>query len=179
MNTRGVLEMNLRLVVPTETYENGWYSIVKEFEDAGEKITPYSLKAHANDYSNYLRITKDISNGVNLNGLVQADTFFLVDGKNAYILGAINIRYELNDYLFNFGGHIGYGIRPSERRKGYASQMLELALIICGAKGMEKVLITCDRDNIGSAKTIINNGAILENEVLEGNKVVQRYWIML
>jgi len=105
--------MDLRLVLPTELYEDEWYSIVKEIEDAGEKMTPYSLKASTNNYEEYLRVTRDVSNGVNLNGLVPADTYFLVAGEDTRILGAINIRYVLNDYLLNYGGHIGYGIRPS------------------------------------------------------------------
>jgi predicted acetyltransferase len=171
--------MDLRLVLPTELYEDEWYSIVKEIEDAGEKMTPYSLKASTNNYEEYLRVTRDVSNGVNLNGLVPADTYFLVAGEDTRILGAINIRYVLNDYLLNYGGHIGYGIRPSERKKGYATKMLELALALCRQKGMEKVLLTCDKGNIGSAKTMSKNGAVLENEVEENGKTVQRYWITL
>ena len=171
--------MDLRLVLPTELYEDEWYSIVKEIEDAGEKMTPYSLKASTNNYEEYLRVTRDVSNGVNLNGLVPADTYFLVNGEETRILGAINIRYVLNDYLLNYGGHIGYGIRPSERKKGYATKMLELALALCRQKGMEKVLLTCDKGNIGSAKTMSKNGAVLENEVEENGKTVQRYWITL
>ena len=171
--------MNLRLVFPTELYEDEWYSIVKEMEDAGETMTPYSLKASTNNYEEYLRVTRDVSNGVNLNGLVPADTYFLVAGEDTRILGAINIRYVLNDYLLNYGGHIGYGIRPSERKKGYATKMLELALALCRQKGMEKVLLTCDKGNIGSAKTMSKNGAVLENEVEENGKTVQRYWITL
>jgi predicted acetyltransferase len=79
--------------------------------------------------------------------------------------------------LFNFGGHIGYGIRPSERKKGYASLMLSLALPIAKKVGLEKVLITCDKSNLGSARTIISNGGVLENEVREEDDIVQRYWI--
>ena len=171
--------MDLRLVLPTELYEDEWYSIVKEIEDAGEKMTPYSLKASTNNYEEYLRVTRDVSNGVNLNGLVPADTYFLVNGEETRILGAVNIRYVLNDSLLNYGGHIGYGIRPTERRKGYAAKMLELALAICGERGMKKVLLTCDKGNLGSVKTMMKNGAVLENEGQERGKTVQRYWITL
>ncbi len=171
--------MNLELVFPSEKYENEWFSIIKEIEDAGEEMTPYYLKANKDNYEEYLKITRDISEGINLNRCVQADTFFLVKKGEQRILGAINIRYSLNDYLLNYGGHIGYGIRPSERKKGYATEMLRLALSICKEKGLDKVLITCDKDNIASAKTMLGNGAILENEVLEDGKIVQRYWITL
>jgi len=169
----------MNLAFPTERYRDEWYDILKEIEDADEKIIPYALKSNTDDYSEYLKITKDFSNGVNLNGWVPAETFFLVDGENPRILGAVSIRYALTDYLLNFGGNIGYGIRPSERRKGYATEMLRLALDVCRSKGMGKVLICCDRDNIASAKTMLNNGAVLENEVREDDKEVSSYWIRL
>ena len=71
------------------------------------------------------------------------------------------------------------GTHPSERRKGYATQMLGLALEECRKIGIKKVLMVCDKDNIGSAKSIIRNGGILENEVIENGKIKQRYWIDL
>ena len=108
--------------------------------------------------------------------LVPADTFFLID-NSAKILGSIQIRHMLNDYLFNYGGHIGYGVRPTERRKNYAKTMLSLALKKCREKNINRILITCDKDNIASAKTIISNSGILENEVMENNTLKQRYWI--
>lgn len=86
----------------------------------------------------------------------------------------IDIRHRLNDYLLNFGGHIGYSVRKSERQKGYTTEMLALALIECMKLNIKRVLITCDKDNIASAKTIINNGGILE-----GSGITQRYWINL
>ena len=95
------------------------------------------------------------------------------------IVGAINIRHELNDYLLRFGGHIGDGIRPDERRKGYATKMIQLGLQECQKLGIKKVLMICDKDNIGSARSIISNGGVLENEVNHEGAVMQRYWITL
>ena len=86
-------------------------------------------------------------------------------------MGAVNIRHYLNEYLLLHGGHIGDGIRPSERRKGYATQMIGLALEECKELGIKKVSRVCDKDNIGSAKSIIKNGGILENELNENGKV--------
>lgn len=77
------------------------------------------------------------------------------------------------------GGHIGDGIRPSERKKGYATKMIALALLECKKLGINKVLMVCDKNNIGSAKSIINNGGVLENEVVVQGIVNQRYWITL
>lgn len=93
------------------------------------------------------------------------------------MVGAINIRHYLNDYLLNYGGHIGDGIRPSERRNGYATLMIALALNECKKLGIKRVLMVCDKDNIGSNKSIIKNGGILENEVLHDNKIIMRYYI--
>ena len=109
--------------------------------------------------------------------MVQADTYFLVEQER--ILGAINIRWTLNAYLENFGGHIGYGVRPSERKKGYATKMLKLALEVCQQRGLSKVLVTCDENNEASKRTILKCGGKYEDSrVLEG-EVVERYWIEL
>ena len=92
------------------------------------------------------------------------------------IIGAISIRHYLNGNLLNTGGHIGYGIRPSERKKGYAKTMLKMALEKCIELDMKRILITCDKTNIGSAKTILANGGTLENQVAEDDgNVVQSY----
>lgn len=112
-------------------------------------------------------------------GKVPSSTFFCLDEKRHIMVGAINIRHYLNDYLLKFGGHIGDGIRPTERKKGYATKMIKLGLEECKKLGLDRVLLVCDKDNIGSAKSIINNGGILENEILDGAKIVQRYWIDL
>lgn len=106
--------------------------------------------------------------------------FFLLDEDRDRLLGAVNIRHYLNDSLLKEGGHIGDGIRPSERRKGYATEMIRLALLECKKLGIDKVLMTCDQDNIGSVRAIVKNGGVLENEFVnaEGH-VEQRYWISI
>lgn len=171
---------DLKLVFPADEYIEEWYSIVKEIEDANEKMTPYALKGNTYDFDEYLKNAVKNSKGIDLpEARVPNDIFLLVHNGNKRILGAIDIRYALTDYLYNYGGNIGYGIRPTERRKGYATEMLRMALDVSREKGMNRVLITCDKDNTGSARTIIKNGGILENEVLEDSKLVQRYWIAL
>jgi len=107
---------------------------------------------------------------------VFATTYFAV--YNNKIIGSVNIRHSLNEPLLIRGGHIGYGVRPSERRKGFAAKMLALALEECKKLGIKKVLVTCDKDNIGSARTIQKNGGILENEFTDdAGGIIQRYWI--
>ena len=172
--------MTLKLVFPSEEYEQEWKDIVQEIEESKEKIVPYALKGDAVKYEDYLENARRYSTGVDIpKDRVPSGIFFLVKGGDKRILGAIDIRYDLNDYLLSYGGHIGYGIRPTERRKGYASEMLRMALDICREKGLKKVLITCDKNNLGSSKTMINNGAVLENEVENGEEITQRYWIEL
>jgi len=83
----------------------------------------------------------------------------------------------LNEQLLVVGGHIGYGIRPSERRKGNATKILSLALDKARELGIERALLTCDKDNIGSAQTIINNGGQLDSEDVVNDTEIQRYWI--
>ena len=112
-------------------------------------------------------------------GWVPDTTLFCLDKDRNIFVGAVNIRHVLNDALLKTGGHIGDGIRPSERRKGYATAMIALALDECKRLGIKKVLMTCDKNNIGSAKSIINNGGILENEIEADEHIEQRYWIQL
>lgn len=106
-------------------------------------------------------------------------TLFCLDKDRNIFVGAVNIRHRLNAQLRKTGGHIGDGIRPSERRKGYATAMIALALEECRKMGMDRVLMCCGKDNVGSAKSIVRNGGVLENEQEEGGRVVQRYWIAL
>ena len=111
---------------------------------------------------------------------IPSTQFLAIRKLDDKVIGTIQIRHALNDYLFERGGHIGDGVRPSERKKGYATEMIRLALEECRKMGIKRVLMTCDKNNIGSAKSIKNNGGILENEVvLEDGKITQRYWINL
>ena len=106
-------------------------------------------------------------------------TFFCLDEERNIIVGAVNIRHYLNESLLLNGGHIGDGVRPSERRKGIATKMIALALEECKKLGIKRVLMVCDKENIASAKSIMNNGGILENEIVVNGVIEQRYWIEL
>ena len=167
---------NESLVFPMPEHSVLWQNIIAEFVNAGEQVVPYGLKLGCDTYTEFLQKIKDSA----LIRGVPTTTYFLMNETQNKILGAVNIRHYLNKALLENGGHIGYGIAPSERRKGYATKILELALLKCREIGVEKALVTCDKTNVLSAKTILNNGGVLENEVVEDNgNILQRYWIDL
>ena len=112
-------------------------------------------------------------------GLVPSSTYLAVREKDNYIVGMIDIRHYLNEYLTQVGGHIGYGVRKTERNKGYAKQMLKLALEKCKELKIKKVLITCDEDNIASEKVILSANAKLENIRNVDGENKKRFWIDL
>ena len=112
-------------------------------------------------------------------GLVPSSTYLAVREKDNYIVGMIDIRHYLNEYLTQAGGHIGYGVRKTERNKGYAKQMLKLALEKCKELKIKKVLITCDEDNIASEKVILSVNAKLEDIRNVDGENKKRFWIDL
>ena len=112
-------------------------------------------------------------------GLVPSSTYLGVREKDNYIVGMIDIRHYLNEYLTQVGGHIGYGVRKTERNKGYAKQMLKLALEKCKELKIKKVLITCDEDNIASEKVILSANAKFEDIRNIDGENKKRFWIDL
>ena len=112
-------------------------------------------------------------------GLVPSSTYLGIREKDNYIVGMIDIRHYLNEYLTEAGGHIGYGVRKTERNKGYAKQMLKLALEKCKKLKIKRVLITCDEDNIASEKVILSANAKLEDIRNVDGENKKRFWIDL
>ena len=152
---------------------------VGEFIENEEEVVPMSVKMAYYNYDKWLIETANFEKRETCPpNLVPSHTYFLFNGPDR-IIGAINIRHYLNENLLKHGGHIGYGVRPSERKKGYATLMLKMALPIAKELGIEKALITCDKNNIASANVIKNNGGVLENEIMINGKITQRYWIEL
>jgi predicted acetyltransferase len=130
-------------------------------------------------FSHYLEVLAEQQRGLNLapNHVPSAFLFAFVGPR---IVGRVSIRHSLNAFLERVGGHIGYAVVPEFRRRGYATAILHLSLQIAGGKlGLSRVLLTCDDDNIGSIRTIENNGGILENIVTGSDldKPKRRYWI--
>lgn len=113
--------------------------------------------------------------------MVDAEQFVYVRKTDGRIVGMLQFRHRLNDYLASYGGHIGYSVRPEERKKGYAKRMLADGLRQCKALGLTHVLITCKVENEGSRRTMLANGGVYENTVhcSPENCDLQRYWFTL
>jgi predicted acetyltransferase len=162
--------------------------MMEEWINYGGRIHPGALKNYYNNnplnkvtYEKWLKWIEDDRHIETCpKGTVPQDLYFLVN-ENKVILGGITIRHYLDEKYTKNGGHFGVGIRPSERLKGYASKMIELALIIAKNEyGIKKILYTCDKDNIGSAKAIQNNGGRFLDEIIEDDgNTIQRYSIEL
>ncbi len=152
--------------------------MMDEWTAAGEKIVPWTIRRV--DYRNFEDYIMDFNRETHEPSVagVMATTYFAFSEEEDKIVGAVNIRHSLNDTLLRRGGNIGDGVRPTERNKGYATEIISLALEICRSMQMEKVLMTCDKSNIGSAKSILKNGGHLENEQEENGVIEQRYWIV-
>lgn len=166
--------MNIKLVKLTSRYKKHLSDMMDEWDLSGEKIMPSAIAA--NDYHDFDYYMNHLCRDKEINGIVPETTYFCLDLDRDIFVGAVTVRHYLTEKLLN-SGLIGDGIRPSERRKGYGSAMIGLAL--CEAKkfGLNKVLMCCDKRNVASAKSIMNNGGILENEVEVNGIIKQRYWI--
>ena len=169
--------MNIKLVKLSYEYKQQLFDMMEEWLLVEQDFSPYMIRR--NDYHDFDYYLANLEIKKEQEGRVPDSTFFCLDTDRNIFVGAINIRHYLNEELLYTGGHIGDGIRPGERRKGYATAMIGLGLEECCKLGITKVLMTCDKDNIGSAKSIMNNGGVLENEVMEDGVLEQRYWITL
>lgn len=111
--------------------------------------------------------------------LVTATLYVCIRKSDGRIVGMIDLRHRLNDFLAEYGGHIGYSVRPDERRKGHAKWMLAHVLPEARKLGLSRVLLTCDDDNEGSARTIEANGGVFERRAKLEDEILRRYWIEL
>ena len=172
----------MKLIEPTVEYCRQIRAYRQEFLNCGDSMDGTDGLRRMEDPEEWVKHCRLYKNPDNVpEGRVPATQYIFVREEDNKIVGMLQIRHFLNDYLKKFGGHIGYSVAPSERRKGYASLMLKNALPECEKLGIEKVLITCVDNNIGSRKTILANGGVYESTVYEPDEKVslEKYWINL
>jgi predicted acetyltransferase len=169
----------LKLVEPAIVLKDEFLAMAKEFLSAGQQKEGWLLDEALDDFEKYVAKLNDHAKGRNLpQGWVPATSYWLL-GSSVNVLGYSSLRHRLSPQLRRFGGHIGYGIRPTQRNKGYGSCICKLTLDKARLLGLKRLLITCDDNNHASARIIENCGGLLEDKVMNKGRDVptRRYWI--
>ena len=172
----------MKFTEPNAEYEQQISAYRKEFLERGDSMDGTGALRRMDDPKQWLEYCRLCKNPDTVpEGLVPATQYIYVRESDDKIVGMLHIRHYFNAFLEQYGGHIGYSVAPSERRKGYASQMLQLSLPKCKELGIQRVLVTCLDDNEASRRTILKNGGKYESTVFEPNAGIylQRYWIDL
>jgi predicted acetyltransferase len=165
---------------PHGALQESYRDLIREFRDANEPLIPFLLTFPNDDFPAFLARLAGWARGEGLPpGFVPHSTYWLV--SDGVVVGVANLRHALTDALRREGGHIGYGVRPSARRRGFGSELLRHALIRARELGLREVLVTCAATNLASARIILGQGGVLVSEELlpERDEVVQRYKIDL
>ena len=172
----------LNLVKPDIKYKSQYIKMIDEWKITGEELSPWVLEEDYSNFNSMVEKFQHLEQGIDIpKGFVPNSTYWVYNNESSLIIGAVNIRHYLNHLFVEAWGNIGYGVSPSERRKGYATIILKLAIEECKKLNIEKALLGCYKENIASVKTILKNGAILENEIIENNtgEIIQRYWVSI
>jgi predicted acetyltransferase len=173
----------VELIKPSIEYKDSFLEAVREYQEEKARVlvdsAVYKLNADEleKDFDSFILKLENAEKGIDLpEGYVPHTELWLVD--NGKYIGTIDIRHVLNKHLEEEGGNIGYSIRPSERLKGYGTEILRLGIIAARSMGVERLRVTCDDLNTGSAKIIEKNGGILEGKIVNSKGILKRrYWI--
>lgn len=169
-------ETQTHLMLPSAALEESYRSYIRELGD--EERYPFPLDFDHSDFAAMLRKLNDFQQGVNIpEGFVPSTTYWLI--INDELIGVTNIRHYLNERIRHASGHIGLGIRPTARGQGFGHLLMQRSIEKAHALGINPVHIHCYNDNLASAQTIIGNGGVLDSEIEDGGKVVQRYLVNL
>ncbi len=176
------IKNDMILIEPTIEYKDAIERYRQEFIEYGGSMDGCLSLKRISDIDEWLKQVEAFSVEETCpEGFVPSTQLIYVRKSDNKIVGVIQIRHYFNDFLEKYGGHIGYSVCHSERRKGYASKMLSDALPICKEMRLDRLLITSLKENTASIKTILNNGGIFENTIFEPQAKVDinRYWIEL
>lgn len=170
----------IKLIKPTLEYSEDIMKYKQEFIESDGNLAGCGSLRHCNTADEWITGIKRLEDPETCpDGLVPSNTYIAVRLSDNKIVGITDLRHSLDTPgLKEWGGHIGYSVRPDERRKGYATEMLRQNLLNAKKLGLDRVMISCDEDNIASERTIIANGGVYEKTVLvDGERAVKRFWI--
>ena len=176
------MEEKLLLLRPTAKYIPQYEAYRREFLDFGGSMDGAGSLRRLESGRAWLDEVERFSRPETVpEGKVVSTQFILLREADDRLLGMLQLRHDLNDYLRRIAGHIGYSVRPSERRRGYAKRMLAMALDEAHKLGLERVMISCSVENEASRRTILSNGGVFESTVLDetDGELLERYWIEL
>lgn len=172
----------LFLTTPSMEYAQELMAYRRAFLDSGDSMDGCGPIRRCESAQEYLDATALYTRAETLpEGMVTATQFLCVQKSTGKIVGMIQVRHYLNDVLWRRAGHIGYSVRPDERRKGYAGWMLKSVLPYCRELGLDKVMVCCYRGNEASRRTILKNGGVYFRTVSEPDwpDVIEQYWIAI
>ena len=172
----------IRLMEPTEAYADQIWEYRARFQQSAEDDGGCGMLLDCETFADWLSVTRAMTQPDTCpDGRVPSDCYMAIRISDNKLVGMIDLRHRFNDFLAEYGGNIGYSVRPSERGKGYAGYMLSAVLPFCREAGLDCVLITCDADNEASRRTILRAGGVYESTVLNPyeNEMIERYWIRL
>ncbi|WP_342528260.1 GNAT family N-acetyltransferase [Chryseomicrobium sp. FSL W7-1435] len=172
--------MSIRLIVPTSEHIPAILVYKNLFLESLEVIHGSSQLVLAETGEDWLeQIDRNRSRETVAPEYVPAEQYIALDDETGEVIGMLNFRKSLNDYLYNYAGHIGYSVSPLRRRQGIGSEILRLALPEAETFGIDRVLITCTDDNLASAGVIEKNGGVLEDKRVDpgDGELTRRYWI--
>lgn len=173
----------IQLIKPTIAYADDILAFRREVEaaDDSDAFAGCSSLENCTTVEEWLALLAERENPATCpNGSVPSNAYLAVRTSDSRIVGMIDLRHHIDHPILGlWGGHMGYTVRPSERGKGCAAEMLRLNLENCRLRGITKVLLTCSRENPASEKTILANGGVFEKEICVDGEYIKRYWINL